>query len=329
MSTIHFLNVNNGACSIIQHNSGNITVVDVCNATKLSVITEDSVGTESVYKTFAVKGNFHQKEHPENPIAYLRNIVKADCIFRYVQTHPDMDHMDGIKALFETFDVYNFWDTENNKVIDKASDMGPYNRDDWDYYQNVRKNSTHPKVLHLYSDARGQYYNKNDDGTSGGDGIYILSPTEELVNQANESGEYNELSYALLYRTGKYKIIFAGDTEESAWNQILKNHKSDISNVDLLIAPHHGRKSGGNDNYLNVLQPKLTLFGNAGSQHLDYSSWNNRNLLHITNNQAGNIVIDFSDGNMDVYCSNVKYAKADNDDTFYNSDFDAYFLMRI
>lgn len=77
MSTIHFLNVNNGACSIIQHNSGNITVVDVCNATKLSVITEDSVGTESLHKSFAVKGNFHQKElqrsYIKNPFEFCRN----------------------------------------------------------------------------------------------------------------------------------------------------------------------------------------------------------------------------------------------------------------
>ena len=30
-------------------------------------------------------------------------------IFRYVQTHPDMDHMDGIEALFHKFSPTNFW----------------------------------------------------------------------------------------------------------------------------------------------------------------------------------------------------------------------------
>ena len=32
MATIHFLNVKEGDCSIIEHNSGHKTVIDVCNA---------------------------------------------------------------------------------------------------------------------------------------------------------------------------------------------------------------------------------------------------------------------------------------------------------
>ena len=211
MSTVHFLNVNNGDCSIVQHNSGHVTVIDVCNATKLTQITEDSLDIESLRKSFSVKGNFNQKTNPENPIAYLTNIVKTDTIFRYVQTHPDMDHMDGLKALFESFDIINFWDTENTKVIPPDSDMGPYNRDDWDCYQEKRQSKSNPKVLHLYSGAEGQYYNQNNEVQNGGDGLYILSPTEDLVEQANESKVYNNLSYAILYRTGKFKIIFAGD----------------------------------------------------------------------------------------------------------------------
>lgn len=326
MSTIHFLNVNNGDCSIIQHNSGNVTVIDVCNATKLSPITEDSLGLESVQKSFSVRGNFNQKANPENPISYLKKIVKTDSIFRYIQTHPDMDHMDGLKALFESFDIINFWDTENAKVIPPDSDMRPYNREDWDCYQEKRQYKSNPKVLHLYSGAKGQYYNQKDDGQGEGDGLYILSPTKELVKQANESEKYNELSYALLYKTGKHKIIFAGDTEEKAWNEILKNHKSEVFNIDLLIAPHHGRKSGGNDKYLDVLKPKLTLFGNADSGHLDYASWNNRNLEHFTNNQAGNFVIDFSSGNMNVFCSNETFAKEYNSSTVYNESLKAYLL---
>ena len=63
-------------------------------------------------------------------------------------------------------------------------------------------------------------------------------------------------------------------------------------NVDLLVTLHHGRKTVGNDEYLDVLKPKLTLFGNTKSQYLDYSSWNNRRLKKITNNQAGCIIIE-------------------------------------
>ena len=30
MATIHFLNVKDGDCSVIEHNSGHVTVIDVC-----------------------------------------------------------------------------------------------------------------------------------------------------------------------------------------------------------------------------------------------------------------------------------------------------------
>lgn len=329
MSTIHFLNVKDGDCSIIQHSSGHITVVDVCNA--FSVIEKSYESLEESMFSFdsPPRGNFNQKEHPENPVNYLKDIVKTDTIFRYIQTHPDMDHMDGLEALFKTFAVINFWDTENNKVVDSNSNMGRYNYSDWEFYKNIRKSKIEPKVLNLYAGARGQYYNQNDAGSIGGDGLFILSPTEEIVKKANQSGNYNALSYCLLYGTENFKVIFAGDTDKTAWDSILKNYKNKISNVDLLIAPHHGRKSGGNVTYLDVLKPKLTLFGNAKSGDLNYGLWNTRKLPYITNNQAGNIVIDFTKTSMDVYCSNESFARKCNKDTFFKQKFSAYFFRRI
>lgn len=40
MATIHFLNVKQGDCSVIKHNSGHVTVIDVCNAKPTDVQTE-------------------------------------------------------------------------------------------------------------------------------------------------------------------------------------------------------------------------------------------------------------------------------------------------
>ena len=97
-------------------------------------------------------------------------------------------------------------------------------------------------------------------------------------------------------------------------------------NVDLLVTLHHGRKTGGNDEYLDVLKPKLTLFGNAKSQYLDYSSWNNRRLKKITNNQAGCIIIEIIDEKVEVYSTHEEFAKKYNDDTFYEKKFKAWYL---
>lgn len=201
---------------------------------------------------------------------------------------------------------------------------------DWDFYQEVRKAEKSPTVLHLYAGAIGQYYNEDENMKSGADGLYILAPTTGLVNEANKSGDYNDCSYVILYKSANKKIIFAGDSAENTWDYILKNHKDDVTDVDILLAPHHGRKTGGNSDYLDVLNPKLTLFGNAKSEYLNYNSWNSRGLDHITNNQANCIIMDtFGTRGIDVYVTCKTFAKKRNPDATYDEKFKAWYLMTV
>lgn len=303
MSVIHFLNVQNGDCNIIEHNSGRVSVIDVCCARKEIINEECSQEDSRIIMNSIVSGNYRQKEHSENPIRYLRKVVNCSSIFRYVQTHPDMDHMDGIKDLFEEFDPLNFWDTNNNKII-SSGDFNKYRKEDWDFYQRIRKSNSEPTVLYLTDNSKGEFY-----WCENGDGLFILAPSKNLVTEANQTEDYNELSYVLLYQTSNKKILFAGDSGKKTWDYIITKYRSLVSDVDVLLAPHHGRKTGGNDDYLDVLKPKLTLFGNAESEHLDYSSWNNRNLFKITNNEAGNIVLEIDDDEIKVFVSNKNFAK--------------------
>ena len=78
-----------------------------------------------------------------------------------------------------------------------------------------------------------------------------------------------------------------------------------------------------------MLNPSLTLFGNANSEHLAYSAWSNRGLPIITNNQAGCIVIDVDSDPMDVYVACEKFAKSRNAYSFYSDTFKAYYLQQI
>lgn len=315
MGIVHFLNVNEGDCIWIKHPSEHNTVIDISN------------GQGVINKSASLSGNHNQKNYPVNPIEYLKK-RNVSTIFRFILTHPDMDHMDGIKELFDTFDVLNFWDTKNTKMMGDNSDWGRYNKADWDFYQKVRTSSSSPVVLYLYAGQKGKYYNQTEDCKSGGDGLYLLAPTVDLVKEANKSEEYNDCSYVILYRTGNNKkIIFAGDSAQKTWDYILENYEEDVKDVDVLIAPHHGRKTGGNDEYLDVLNPKLTLFGNAKSKHLDYSSWNNRGLDHITNNQANSIIINTNGKTgMDVYVTYDVFAKKRNPDTFYDESYAGWYI---
>lgn len=305
---IHFLNVGEGDCSIIKHDSGRVSMIDICcgRSPDLSGVDESQ---EEISKSSCVRGNYNQACHPVNPIKWLSQLLSGR-IFRFILTHPDMDHMDGIRTLFmSAYCPVNFWDTENDKTQDFKKGNGKYDEEDWKFYQSLRSGQVEDvKRLVLHAEQSGEFYNCDEGGGGVGDRISILSPTKRIENIVDETENYNDISYVLLFKTANGKrILFAGDSEKNAWDNITKKFGDELKDIDVLFAPHHGRKSGGNDDYLDILNPKITFLGNADSQHLDYSAWNNRNLLHFTNNQVGSVILNDQEDRVDVYCTNKKF----------------------
>lgn len=315
MAKIHFLNVDEGDCSIIEHDNGKVTMIDICCGN-----VEERTPETVMFRADSanrVNGNYNQKSYPTNPVEYLkRNHIK--CIFRYIQTHPDMDHMDGLKYLSDTLPIMNFWDTENTKEqdFDENGKSGRFLKEDWDCYLKFRKSSDGPKALFYYDGSVNKYFAEDDNGIMKDDYIKILAPTKGLLKAAEEARNWNDSSYVILYCVQGRKILFCGDADSNTIRHLLEHHKDDVSDLDVLIAPHHGRDSDKDFSFLDVMKPKLTLIGNAKCQHLAYEKWNSRNLKHIQNNQGGNILIDIHNGKMHVSCSNKTFADAYNQTYF-------------
>lgn len=337
MSRIHFLNVLEGDCNIIEHDSKRITVIDISNAyndydTANEIAVKKSQRRKDMYERTQVptdKKDYKQKTNPDNPIYYLKEKGIKD-IFRFIVTHPDMDHLDGIKDFFDEFNIANFWDTDNTKEISEKVGSGGYNLDDWNFYKDFRDGKIQPcKRLTYFSGNSNQYYNE--------DYIEILSPTPEILKTCNKKDNWNDSSYVILYtppkKDGKnWKILFSGDSEDITWEHILNNHSDKIKNVDILFAPHHGRDSGRSYDFLKVVNPKATLFGNASSKHLAYSKYNSN--VKITNNQAGYVIIDITQDHINIFVKNLEFARDFRDkrnwegEPAYNKDIQAYFLCR-
>ena len=141
----------------------------------------------------------------------------------------------------------NFYDTDNTKEMPSSKWKGsPYRESDWKFYKCFRdtNSQTNPKRLTLYSGGPRPLSHGELGRQSGWGWIQILAPTPELVTAANKADQdYNRCSYVILYRTGGKRIVFGGDSHDETWDHILDQHKVDVTNIDLLIAPHHGRKS--------------------------------------------------------------------------------------
>ncbi|HBX51110.1 MAG TPA: MBL fold metallo-hydrolase [Bacteroidales bacterium] len=313
MAIIHFLNVLEGDCNIIQHDSGRTTVIDVSNAYNSEDTDEEKAVKASPERVImrnrthvpSNKKNYNQKKDPDNPIDYLKDKINIKSIFRFIITHPDMDHLDGIKDLYDEFEIANTWDTNNNKSIDLDSFFAGYNKEDWKFYTQLRAGN--------YEKTKRLTYHYTDDCAYWNlDNMKILCPSIELVNSANEKGgDINDLSYVILFTPpkkdgGVWKILIAGDSHDDSWEHIIKTNKAAVSNVDVLLAPHHGRDSNRNYDFINILEPKVTLLGNASSVHLAYDKYPD---VRITNNQAGYVILDISLDKLEIYVKNFEFAK--------------------
>ena len=167
MLKIDFLNVGKGNCTVIKFPSEKIAIVDIDN----SKIDDDD-------------------DILQDPIDFLDKKYSGKDIFRFILTHPDMDHMSGIDELFSKRKVYNFWDTEHDKELDtETDDFGSYNSDDWNRYQEIRISKESPKALKLYRNATSECCWTQDN-------IQILSPSPNLTKLSKETKKGNILSCA-------------------------------------------------------------------------------------------------------------------------------------
>lgn len=344
MGIVHFLDVGQGDCTVIQHPSGRVSMIDVCKARKtpapkaseqlssllppqnsfLSGLAGNNPPTKAsdfLSQLAALSRDSHTGNTSEgvNPIEYMQRRDIRE-VFRFILTHPDMDHMDGIKDLFETFNPVNFWDTENNEVKEFSAGS-PFRKEDWEYYLKLRA-GLGPKRLANHSGDRGSFYNDGEIH----DGLHILSPTTELIATANKNGDFNDASYVILYRTSAGRILFCGDSHDKTWEHILANHLPEIENVEVMIAPHHGRDSGRNREFLTLVRPKLSILGRASSDHLMYDAWNNRGLDFITAHQAGTIILDADGDHIIVYAANEGFAKRIYNRTFFDPNIGGWYL---
>lgn len=330
MPRVHFLNVGQGDCSIIEHSSRRVSMIDICGGNISE--TEEAVqkrlsATLAAFETTVATSNHNMKEYPTNPVRYCKE-HSISSIFRFIITHPDMDHMNGLENLITELHVQNVWEPGIRRNKPDFANC-PYQEGDWDCYQKlIDRKWPGITVLSNLAGATFEFANKGD-AEHRGDCLSIVAPNKTLVAEANSSEDFNDGSYVIVYRSCGGNIIFPGDAHDETWNYVMQNYFDMVNNCAVLVAPHHGRKSERYYNFLDVLKPRLTLFGNAPSEHLAYNAWNTRNLPHITNNQAGNIILESKDYGIDVYVENVAFASQYRRLNLETNNFGCYYIASL
>lgn len=287
MSTVHFLDVKPGDCSIIQHTSGWVTMIDVCSAHP----------TPRVGVSLAQPRN---PTDPVNPVQYLRDLG-IPRLTRLIVTHPDMDHIDGIASIAAEFQPFSFWDTNNNKTIEPHQFRSNWQYQNWNAYQMLRCNPAYYNCSRSSVMAGSVGKDKDTLLSMFKDEILVLSPSWYLLASADQTGDYNDASCVILYKTCGRRILFCGDSHNKTWEYILNAFPEEVEDIDVMLAPHHGRKSGREWKFLDHTRPKLTIFGRVPSEHLSYDAWRSRKLPFLTRPQVGSVIANIGIGEIKIY----------------------------
>lgn len=235
MLKIHFLNVGKGNCTICEFHSGRLGMIDIDNS---RIQDDERVLTD--------------------PVEYFLNKFKEKGLFRFILTHPDMDHMSGLYELANKVSVANFWDTEHNKTFrEKDWEGSPYDRRDWEQYLGFRESSEDPKCLKLYRGEESKCCWIQDN-------IDILSPSQDLVKLSAETSDdssekYHHLSYVLMIKHAGIKVLLGGDASVDAWESILKGVGANSLKSDIFLAPHHGSENNVNEDVFEAINPDYVI----------------------------------------------------------------------
>lgn len=274
MSIIKSISVGNGDMFYIKHGSSNFTIID-CNMddTNKQKITDEII-SESNNKD----------------------------ITRFISTHPDEDHIHVLKYLDDKIGILNFYCVKNEATKSDETD-------DFKKYCELRDSDK--KAFYIYEGCSRCWMNQNDEEKKyGSSGINILWPITdnedykaELLN-AKEGKSPNNISPIIKYSLSNgVTVLWFGDLENSFMEKI--KDTVELPEADIIFAPHHGRSSGKiPKEWMESISPKIVIIGEAPSEKINYLS----NYNTITQNTAGDIILDCESGIVDIYVSNENYS---------------------
>ena len=272
MSLVKSFSVGNGDMFYIQHGSDNFSIID-CS------LPED--------REYAILNEIgHAKLGKE--------------IVRFISTHPDQDHIQGLVQLDDRFKFVNFYAVKNaaKKSVETAD------------FKRYRSLHDHPNNAFYIEHGCERLWMTHGNDVRGSSGITVHWPilaNEEFkksLRQVEDGGSPNNISPVITYRQERGACFtWMGDLEHDFMNKIAAAFTPVRSHI--LFAPHHGRKSGRVPSaWLRAINPKVIVVGEAPSSDLTYYQGYNT----ITQNSAGDIVFECVEGKTHIYVSEAGYA---------------------
>ena len=167
------------------------------------------------------------------PYLLDRRILKIDYV---LISHFDTDHCGGILTIMEKVKVKNI-------IISEQAEHS-------ENYERFKKLMIHKKIRLIE-------VKKGDKIKIGRYSEFkILFPTSRLLSE----NPLNNNSIVAQFNYNNFKMLFTGDIEKLAEQQILKTEKAEIR-ADILKVAHHGSKTSSIPEFIKAVRPRIALIG--------------------------------------------------------------------
>lgn len=152
-----------------------------------------------------------------------------------INSHPDSDHCGGLVAMFNNFEVKNFYYPNDVKYDTKTA-------------KAVMRAARNEAGCNMISPYRG-YAIKSGDVQ-----IQFVQPDTDYSTD-------NQDSLAEFIEYGSLQILTCGDIEKGAGNYMTKH------NVDILQLPHHGSKYATSTSLIKRFDPERVVVSTDGKKY--------------------------------------------------------------
>ena len=218
--SVNALSVGQGACNVIYGRNIPTIMVD-----------GGSSDVKDVYK------------YRIRPFLLSNGISEIDYLF---VTHPDTDHISGVKELLSD---------ELKEVNVKHQFVSVEDAD-----------SDNPEFVHIIS--------KGDRIENGSITIDCLSPENKGVSVPTGEGNkreesLNDMSLVLkvMYENDKnhFTMLYTGDISSEVEQSLINDPqiKDKLKNIDYLSVPHHGSKYSSSEQFINTVNPKVSVISSG------------------------------------------------------------------
>jgi len=192
-------------------------------------------------------GQYSKNNLTFSPLKHLRNSYDVTQLDYVIITHPHLDHIDDIMQ-FDSLNPKVLW---RPKSISNQEVMEGVRQNDWEKFNKYCEINNN----YNYSISDNDYNNTDDPNNWGG--LQIAGYNAVTCDHNN----FNNFSRITILEYAGIKVVIPGDNESESFKELLDNQYfvNKIKNAYILLAPHHGRESGYYSDFINKVNPTLTI----------------------------------------------------------------------